>query len=927
MKKLLLFILLFISGYAIAGHVAGGEIFYTYLGKGVANGTSKYKITLRLFRECNPIAVNGQGLAQLPDYVYLGIYKNTEPTQEVGSLVYVPRKGGLTILNLSSYNPCLVEKIPVCYQLGIYEFEQDLPDIAEGYTVGYQTCCRSFSIVNVHFPPLSNTLNAEGATYSCQIPGTNLLGSGINSSPVFSIKDTTLVCANDHFTLDMSASDPDMGDSLSYSLCSAFNRGRTTGAADTNYLPPPYYSVSYLSPYSGSSPLGNEASIDPITGIISGIAPEAGAYVINVCVTEWRKGVPIGIHRKDFTLKVASCTLSAAKLRPSYANCNSFSFKFSNESTSPFINKYLWNFGDSLSSTNIDSVSPTPVHIYADTGGYKFSLTVFSKGANGICVDSAKSIVKVYPGFHANFVVKSSCIKNPYSFIDSSFSKYGSINSWSWDLGETSTTNDIFSVKDTSYIYPTPGFKTVKLTVGNSTGCTADTSIVVTVRENPLLYLPFHDTVICNVDSVKLFSSEVNPSGLAKFRWTPADSVSNDTISNPIVHPKKTLTYHLYLTDQGCFANDTVRVNTVSAIAVKIEPSDTLLCQKDSIILYALTKGEGYTWTRNNLSDGLRFSWTSNNPNEKIEAPNHASPYIKSTANPTKYTVKVNLGNICYSESSNTVSVYPYPIISAGVSDSICYGNSKTLIGSISKGATYKWTPINSLIDSTSLNPIATPDSTTQYTLTAHYTGKNVCPKPISDTVTITVIPKVIISAGNDTTVVVNEPLHLAALGNVDSTNATFLWTTTNTPQLYLDKNNIYNPTAIVTSLTIDSITYVVTAIQNNVKKCSATDTLRVLVYQTLPQIFVPTVFTPNSFNGSYKTEKPVPVGVLRLDFFRVFNREGKLLFTTSTIGDGWDGNYNGEAQPSGTYIYETRGLDYKGIKTLYNKGTFVLIR
>ena len=913
MKKLLLFILLFISSYAIAGHIAGGEIFYTYLGKGVANGTSKYKITLRLFRECNPIAVNGQGLAQLPDYVYIGIYKNTDPTQEVGSLVYVPRKGGLTILNLSTYNPCLVEKIPVCYQLAVYEFDQELPDIPEGYTVGYQTCCRSFSIVNVHFPPLSNTLNAEGATYSCQIPGTDLLGSGINSSPVFYIKDTTLVCANDRFTLDMSASDPDNGDSLSYSLCSAYNRGRTTSAADTNYLPPPYYSVTYITPYSGSSPLGNEASIDPTTGIMSGIAPEAGAYVINVCVTEWRKGVPIGIHRKDFTLKVASCTLSGAKLKPSYANCNSFSFKFFNESTSPYINKYLWNFGDSLSPTNIDSISPTPVHIYSDTGGYKFSLTVFSKGANGICVDSAKSIVKVYPGFHANFVIQSSCIKNPYYFIDSSFSKYGSINSWNWDLGETTTTNDIFFVKDTSYIYPTPGFKTVKLTVGNSTGCTADTSIVINVLSNPLLN-KLRDTIICVNDTLQLSASEVNRSGKAIFSWTPAKYMSDSTSANPTVFPPDTTVYHLLLSDQGCYARDSLTVYTKVVITVKALPLDTLICENDSIHLFADTYG-------------VEFNWNSSNPKESVSSVRN--PIVRPSVNPTTYNVRAYLGNgdRCFAYDKTMVYVYPYPIINAGEDAAICFGYNKILTGSVSPGAKYYWSPVQSLTDSTTLHPTASPDTTTQYTLMAQYTGKKVCPKPISDTVTITVIPKVIISAGNDTTVVINEPLHLSAIGNVDSTNANFLWTTTNTKQDYLDKNNIYNPTATVTSLDIDSITYVVTAIKNNLNKCSATDTLRVLVYQTLPQIFVPTVFTPNSFNGSYKTEKPVPVGVLKLDFFRVFNRDGKLLFTTSTIGEGWDGNYNGEAQPSGTYIYETRGLDYKGIKTLYNKGTFVLIR
>ncbi len=35
-------------------------------------------------------------------------------------------------------------------------------------------------------------------------------------------------------------------------------------------------------------PLGSQAFIDPKTGVISGIAPPAGKYVITVCVGEYR---------------------------------------------------------------------------------------------------------------------------------------------------------------------------------------------------------------------------------------------------------------------------------------------------------------------------------------------------------------------------------------------------------------------------------------------------------------------------------------------------------------------------------------------------------------------------------------------------------------------------------------------------------------
>jgi gliding motility-associated-like protein len=67
-------------------------------------------------------------------------------------------------------------------------------------------------------------------------------------------------------------------------------------------------------------------------------------------------------------------------------------------------------------------------------------------------------------------------------------------------------------------------------------------------------------------------------------------------------------------------------------------------------------------------------------------------------------------------------------------------------------------------------------------------------------------------------------------------------------------------------------------------------------------------------------------VGVLNLDFFNIYNRFGQLLYTTSQIGQGWDGTYNGVAQPAGTYIYTVQGKNYLG-KQLSAKGTVVLIR
>ncbi len=911
MKKyifLLIVCFLYLTCNVFAGHVAGGEIYYTYLGKGVAPNSSRYQITLRLFRECNPVPVNGVGLALLPTEVYIGIYKNTNPSSRVGGLVNVKRKGNISILDLSTYDPCLTNKIPVCYQIALYEFEQELPDTPEGYVIGYQTCCRSNSIVNIEFydiPSGNQVFHADGATYTCEIPGTNILGTETNSSPVFHLKDTVLVCANSSFKVDFSASDSDLGDSLSYELCSAYDRGGTTNSADTNYSMPPYKTVTYLTSYSGSKPLGVNATIDPVTGLIHGTAPSIGAYVVNVCVTEWRNGRVISTHRKDFTLKVTSCYLSAADLRPAYLNCNDLNFTFFNESLSSDIISYLWTFGDTASKSADSSSLPVAKHEFSDTGVYKVRLLVQSKGG---CVDSANSLAKVYPGFKAKIKVKSSCIKNPYYFFDSTYSRYGRDTIWHWDFGERNVLSDTSSVKNPSYIYPTIGTKTVTLKVIDNNGCTDSIQQTIMVRDIPDLLLPNKnkDTIICIGDTIQLMATLSNPSGTPVYAWSPRDSIINPDSPTPWVHPKKTSTFYVHLTDDGCVANDSLIIKTVPQIIVKAGP-DTSVCASDSLQLFALTHGNVFIWKSNT---GERIDSVSN-------------PFVKPSANPTLYYVQANLGTKCFARDTTAINVYPYPISFAGNDDAVCYQGNIQLRASI-VGDAYSWYPTKTLSDSNTLSPIITPDTSSNYILTVYYTQKNTCPKPVSDTIRISVIPEIVLNSVKDTSVVYNEPLQLKVTSNFDTGLINYQWRNIKGGLDYLNSTSIFNPVGIY-PIVVDSVIYQVKATLSNPKHCYVMDTIRVLVFKTPPDIFVPSAFTPNG-DGKNDLEKPIPIGVLNLDYFNIYNRFGQLLFTTSQIGDGWDGTFNGVNQPAGTYVYMIQGANYLG-KKIFKKGTVVLIR
>ena len=42
-------------------------------------------------------------------------------------------------------------------------------------------------------------------------------------------------------------------------------------------------------------------------------------------------------------------------------------------------------------------------------------------------------------------------------------------------------------------------------------------------------------------------------------------------------------------------------------------------------------------------------------------------------------------------------------------------------------------------------------------------------------------------------------------------------------------------------------------------------------------------------------------IGQIEVEYFKVYNRNGELVFSTKTINNGWDGRLKGIDQPSGS--------------------------
>jgi gliding motility-associated-like protein len=106
---------------------------------------------------------------------------------------------------------------------------------------------------------------------------------------------------------------------------------------------------------------------------------------------------------------------------------------------------------------------------------------------------------------------------------------------------------------------------------------------------------------------------------------------------------------------------------------------------------------------------------------------------------------------------------------------------------------------------------------------------------------------------------------------------------------------------------------------------CFSIDTINVTVYKVKPDLYVPDAFTPNS-DGKNDVFGPIPIGIRSLNFFKIYNRLGQLIYSTNVQKQGWDGTFKGQPQDADVFVWMAEAVDYLG-KVIFKKGSVTLIR
>ncbi len=520
----------------------------------------------------------------------------------------------------------------------------------------------------------------------------------------------------------------------------------------------------------------------------------------------------------------------------------------------------------------------------------------------------------------------------PFSFV------------WSTGFSETSNTTSTISNL-------TPGFYIV--TVTDNEGCSKEASYTLALDDEGFAAIA-PNAFVCSSDSVQL---SVTATGAVDFLWSPSTGLSDNHIATPMASPDETTDYIVVVTDAtGCTAYAQMTVNVAPSPTINAGPNQTV-CPGEGVQLQATGSAGLYSWT----------------PATGLSNPNIANP-IASPAQNTEYVVSLLSANGCTSRDTVKIFVAPEPFFpDLAVDTTVCTTDAIQIKLSDEYPIAlynYQWSPTIGLDDPTRPDAIATITDDITYTITV--TNALGCSSVHSVAITVA-NADLSVNIGNDTTICGNTPLVITPNG----TYASYAWTggsteqslsvsqsgmyvltvsnalgcgaadsinvafSQATPNITGDLDLIDGETSILSvspadfdqylwsssqtapSITVaDGGTYAVTV--TNADGCTGTDNVVVNV-AARNDIMIPSAFSPNN-DGINDQLRVIPTNGITAFEWQIFNRWGNLLFSSSDINEGWDGNYQDTDCDMGVYVYVGTVTFNDGTQTEF-KGNVSLLR
>jgi gliding motility-associated-like protein len=535
-------------------------------------------------------------------------------------------------------------------------------------------------------------------------------------------------------------------------------------------------------------------------------------------------------------------TIDALVSEPQTVICLPNPVLFDNNSANG--NVFNWNFGDGTTSTLVN-----PSHVYPGPGTYTVTLIV-SDATGCFTPDSVTFDVEI-GDFQGGVVIPVGGICPGEPFM---LEAYGGAD-YLWS--PAAVLNDPTSPTPIATVNSTTTF-----TVVISDSCGADTLTLVLPVFN-VNHTITNDTSICIGNNVQLLSS-----GGGSYLWSPANTLSNATIANPIATPTQSTMYSLEITTvDGCLVEDSVNVAVYFTPPVPVIPEILSLCKGASIEV-SVSGADSYVWYPN-----FQIS-TLIGPNVTVNPP-------------VDFLYYCDFINACGSVTDSVFIDVVEASIFAGNDTIICPGEAATLWAS--GGVSYSWSPSSSLNSAISSQVFATPSLATIFTVIGvDQTG---CPDTAQ--VMVDLFPQPFIQTCPDIYALQGDEVQLYANS---TTTGPYVWS----PAEFLSCVSCDNPVASPDQNYIYTVSY------TDENGCTASDIVNIY-YK--PIIYIPNTFTPNDdeLNQGFR----VVIGNIKSFELLIFNRWGELIFTMNDESDYWDGTYEGLKCQDGTYVWTIKYYDF----------------
>lgn len=524
--------------------------------------------------------------------------------------------------------------------------------------------------------------------------------------------------------------------------------------------------------------------------------------------------------------------------------------------------EYVWSFGDGSTSTLY-----SPSHTFESAGNFMVELVVTD---NESCNFSDTTLIPIFvsnsEGVY-NYSIDNACLGSPIQFTAVGATSNDTIL---WDLGDGTITESLNPLHN----YDDAGSYNISLTVNSVCNSISVFEDVIVVDSIPNLQLG-GDIEICSNETITINAV----SDADNLIWSTDETSSSITVNSGGVYTIQALNGDCIIEDEITVSEDPFTFSL---------PNDIILCYDEP------------TTSIDAGPEAISYNWSNGDTTQTI---------LVSEGN---YSVTVLSENNC--EYIDDISIYlqsfDMEIGSSSEEECVPATISFTDLSTISYGNINTWDWNFAIQTNSTSNPNIDYNSVGVYDVELTVTSDLGCTDQIILNNYIQINPNPVASFSYDTHIEDCEVLVNFFDESEDVTHRS--WRFSNGSEQIIN-----NPTEYFNYNTLEHAELVV----ENEFLCSDSTSQEFEIPRMKP-LFMPNVFTPNG-DSDNDVFKPVSSCITDLDLF-IYDRWGKLLFTSKHIDYGWNGTYKGALMNNDSYIWRIL-YEYEGEQVI-DEGYVILL-